>query len=69
MFSTGVDIDRLGLMVVYGQPKSNSDYIQATSRVGRTNPGLVFSMLNAFSPEISRITKDLYSITVVSIDT
>lgn len=47
MFSVGIDIERLNIMLMNGQPKNVAEYIQASSRVGRNDKGIVINLLDA----------------------
>jgi len=46
MVSHGVDVDRLNALIFYGMPRQNAEYIQSSSRVGRSHVGIVFTCLH-----------------------
>ncbi len=51
MISVGLDVQRLGVMLVNGMPRNIAEYIQSTSRVARNNKGVIFTL---FNPDNSR---------------
>ena len=50
MLSVGIDISRLGVMIINGQPKNHAEYIQASGRVGRGFPGLIITNYSFLKP-------------------
>ena len=47
MLSVGIDIARLNVMQINGMPRNTSEYIQASSRVGRKDKGLVIPLFDS----------------------
>lgn len=47
MFSVGIHVGRLNLMLINGMPKNITEYIQASSRIGRDVEGLVVTLLDS----------------------
>lgn len=64
MVATGVDISRLGIIFIHGQPKTTAEYIQASSRVGRNvpdGPGLILTLYSPSKPRDKSQYEQFYS--------